>query len=175
MRGIKTMAVIVVREGGQDAAVGRRTAAAGRDHPRKLGAQGVEPAQLSLHRYQLVAGDPMRRFAGRLIGARGEIEQPADRIERKAEFPGVADEIQTLQFRRAVHPMSAGGAHGPGQEADLFVPADGLYLAAGAPREGANGKGCLGHGAKIAPKGLNLQWLEVPSCGRPPSRPHDHD
>lgn len=114
MRGIEAKAVIVVREGGQDAAFGRRAAAAVRDHPRKLGAQGAEPMQLGLHRYQLVAGDPMRRLAGRLIGARGKIEQPTDRIERKAEFPGMADEIQTLPFRRAVHPMSARGAHGPG-------------------------------------------------------------
>ena len=157
MRGIEAMTVIVVRQGGQDAAVGRRAAAAGRDHPRKLGAQGVKPVQLGLHRRKLVARDLVRGFAGRLIGARGEIEQPADGIERKAEFPGVADEIQTLQFRRAVHPMSAGGAHGPGQEADLFIPADGLHLAAGAPREGTNGKECWGHEAKIAPKGLNLQ------------------
>ncbi len=107
--------MIVIRQGGQDAAVGRRAAAAGRDHPRKLGAQGVEPVQLGLHRRKLVARDLVRDFAGRLIGARGEIEQPADGIEWKAELPGVADEIQTLQFRQAVHPMSAGGAHGPGQ------------------------------------------------------------
>ena len=74
MRGIEAKAVIVVREGGQDAAFGRRAAAAVRDHPRKLGAQGAEPVQLGLHRRKLIAGDSMRRLAGWLIAACGEIE-----------------------------------------------------------------------------------------------------
>ena len=90
----------------------------------------------------------MRCFAGRLIGTCSEIEQPTNSIEREAEFPGVTDEIETLQLRRAIHPMPAGGPFRAGQEADLFVPADGLHLAAGAPSEGTDGKGCLCHSAK---------------------------
>jgi hypothetical protein len=121
-----------------------------------------------------IAGDMVggRTRGGRVVRKR---EQFADRIQREAQFAGMADEGQPVAMALAIDPLIAGGARRCRQQADLFVIADGLDLGAGLARQGSDGKGrgpAAGHAGspvgiavrhvgcdRLAKKGLKLQSL----------------
>ena len=84
----------------------RDTAAAGIGHARQFDPQRPQPAQLVLDERELGASQRVRLLA-RAIRAVGEGEQRAHRVEREAEFAGVADEVQARQVAPPIHPVAA--------------------------------------------------------------------
>lgn len=145
MRGCQTVAMVVVRERREDAAVRRCAAAPGLDHVRQLGTQNVQTLQLALYVCQLRTGDFVRCLAGWLIGPRCKIEQRADGVEWKAEFARVPNEVEAFQVASPIRAVPSRRAGWDGKDSNLLVPADRLHLAAGMPGEFADRQGCVCH------------------------------
>ena len=94
-------AFLVIAQHFEDTAIGHPVGMAFADHALQLAPQCLEPGETRLDLRQLPARDRVDLGAGAL-GAVGKIEQFADRLQREAELPRVADEGQPVELNRGV-------------------------------------------------------------------------
>lgn len=93
---MRRLAEVMVAEHLDHPAVGDLPVASRRDHALQLAAQCLQPDDFAIDRGQLLGSQPIGLFAG-LGGIVREIQQGADRIDRKAELTGMLDERQALE------------------------------------------------------------------------------
>jgi hypothetical protein len=121
----EALAVRVVGEDVNDAALRNAAVLTLSDHASQLAAQRLEARDLGFDVGEDVAGDMIDPGA-RLIGFVDELEQLADCVERKSELTRMTNERQTVGVRPRVPPLTAEAARGFRHEPFLFIEADRL-------------------------------------------------
>ena len=88
-------------------------------HPLQLTLQGLHAGDAAFDRNQLRPGDGIDLGAG-LAGAVAQAQEVADRVQRKAEFVGVADEGHAVLHGAGIKPLVARRAISIGQYAICY-------------------------------------------------------
>lgn len=81
-----------------------------------------------------------------LSGAVRKTQKLTDGVQREAQFPAMADEIQSFEVFRAEAPLIAFGVRRIWHQTDLFIVTDRLHFAARPLRQLADGERVLAHG-----------------------------
>lgn len=131
---IVMQAKLVIAQNADYAAIRDPAMGALDDHALKLGLQGLQPADTGIDGDKLTPGDLIGGGAGDVRSV-GKAQQFADRLQRKAQVAGMADEGQPLLRFLPVKPLISDAALGVGQQADLLVIADGRHFHPGGHTE----------------------------------------
>ena len=108
-------------------------------HSFQFGFQGLQPGDPAFDDQKLGTGDSVNLGAG-LIGAVGQAQKVADRLQRETKLAGVADEGEPVLCGAGIKPLVAGGALGTRQKADLLVITDGRHLDPGSASKFSDGQ-----------------------------------
>lgn len=99
------------------------------NHTLQLRLESVESGDAAFHLFKLAPRDAIRRRAGAL-GVIRQAQEFTNSSQWESELAAVTDKHQSFGVSPTEPPLVAAGAHRLWHQADLFVIADGLHLAA---------------------------------------------
>jgi hypothetical protein len=125
-----SLALIVVRENFDNAAVTDATMITFIDHALQFVTQGLQLLDTTFNLYQVTAGDTVGLMAGILWPFRhGKQFAYVGNFETKRS--GVPDETQPVEMAAIVAPLISLGSQRFWQQSDRFIVSDGRHLGAG--------------------------------------------